>query len=541
MKTTPDSPISTLKGGAQVCKRGEICHQFIIRQQLTHITMKKIAILLCALMCLGGVAQGQSLLKSLGQRAKNAVGNSIGKKVEKQVESEVDKVIDGKKGKKGKAAKEESTEVKTATWTCEECGHEGNTGKFCAECGAKRPAAKATNEESDEAKAATWTCEECGHEGNTGKFCDECGAKKPGGAAEVKNPAPEKVSAPAKPRKQIETAYAKSDFVPGDEIFFEDNFEHEKLGEFPLRWDLLYGYAETVTIAGRKCIGFTDDGAGSVKPLMKEDDYLPDVFTLEFDLFVNDADELCDNEVGEHTFYVEFLAPNEESVGSIRFWFRSGDGGSVLYWVVRNPSGNEIQGEKEIHVGDDGSLKSLLKLGEWNHFSYSFNKRAFKGYINGTRVINIPSMKKPTRLQFSNAGKYKYNSLSNVRLAQGAVPLYDRLMTDGKIVTYAITFELGKADLKPESMVEINRVAKLMQENPGLEFEVQGHCDASGSDKVNDPLSQQRAEAIVAALVDQGIASARLTAVGKGSHSPIADNKTDEGRAKNRRVEFVKK
>ena len=90
-------------------------------------------------------------------------------------------------------------------------------------------------------------------------------------------------------------------------------------------------------------------------------------------------------------------------------------------------------------------------------------------------------------------------------------------------------------------MVEINRIAKLMKDNPAIEFEVQGHCDATGSDKVNDPLSQKRAEAIVAALVDQGIAKTRLSAVGKGSHEPIADNKTDEGRAKNRRVEFVKK
>lgn len=80
-----------------------------------------------------------------------------------------------------------------------------------------------------------------------------------------------------------------------------------------------------------------------------------------------------------------------------------------------------------------------------------------------------------------------------------------------------------------------------MQEHPELEFEVQGHCDTTGSDKVNDPLSQKRAEAIMDALVEKGIARARLTAVGKGSHQPIAPNTTDEGRAKNRRVEFIKK
>ena len=325
------------------------------------------------------------------------------------------------------------------------------------------------------------------------------------------------------PLKAQESNYAKTDFVPGDEIIFDDNFEREKLGEFPLRWDLLDGYAETAQQNGRNVIAFTDNGLGQVMPLMKEKwDWLPEVFTVEFDL---------------ESYY--------NASSHVRFWYRE-DGSCNLTWSLLKPDGNnQTTGEKMLGLNSGNSdyleKDNPVVAGEWNHFAFSFNKRAFKGYVNGVRMINVPTMKAPGYLFFASGAFYRYTGLSNVRIAQGAVPLYDRLTTDGKIVTYAITFESGKADLKPESIFEINRVAKLMQEHTDLSFEVQGHCDNTGSDAVNDPLSQKRAEAIVAALVKQGIDKSRLTAVGKGSHSPIAPNTTDEGRAKNRRVEFVKK
>ena len=90
-------------------------------------------------------------------------------------------------------------------------------------------------------------------------------------------------------------------------------------------------------------------------------------------------------------------------------------------------------------------------------------------------------------------------------------------------------------------MIEIMRVAEYMKSNPSARFEVQGHTDNQGSDSINDPLSQQRAEAIVSALEGLGVDPFNLRAVGKGSHEPVADNSTDEGRAKNRRVEFIKR
>ena len=145
-------------------------------------------------------------------------------------------------------------------------------------------------------------------------------------------------------------------------------------------------------------------------------------------------------------------------------------------------------------------------------------------------IIRMPLNQKPVGL---------YN-IGNIRIAKGAVPLYDRMMSDGKFITYGITFDVGKATIKPESMGEINRIVQLMNENPTLKFSVEGHTDSTGNATSNQTLSEQRSQAIVAKLVELGIAQDRLTAVGKGQNSPIADNNTDEGRAKNRRVEFVK-
>ena len=474
--------------------------------------MKKLVLIVSALILASGMASGQNLLRNLGERAKKAVEEKVGDKVEQAVGNAVDKVTTPK-GKKDKPKEEEAAPAKPAA-----------------------------------AAAGTWTCEECGKTGNTGDKCSDCGAARPGSAAKA---APQASRAQeTKPVKQVQAAYAKSDFVPGDEVFFDDDFANEKLGEFPSRWDLLDGYAEVGSIEGRKVIAFTDAGNGTVIPLMKEKrSFLPDVFTLEYDVYLSDPNGDSSDEGANYLHLVfvneELIGWNEHECGSVDFYYRA-DGSSTIYWGMQKPdASSEIRGSKEIGLNpgtsDYNDKDNPLKPGAWNHFAFSFNKRAFKGYINGMRIINIPIAMAPRGFWFKHEGTYKYSCVSNVRIAKGAVPLYDRLMNTGKIVTYAITFEVGKAELKPESMVEINRIAKLMQENPGLEFEVQGHCDATGSDAVNDPLSQKRAEAIVAALVEQGIASARLRAVGKGSHVPIASNSTDEGRAKNRRVEFVKK
>lgn len=335
----------------------------------------------------------------------------------------------------------------------------------------------------------------------------------------------------------------KSDFVRGSVILFSDDFANEQMGEFPSKWDVSEGSLETASISGKK-YAHSNAPDSRFSPLMENmKSYLPEVFTLEWDEFFCKAGEIPD-----FPFEFQFLDASGNQTGHIYLRYRPGNPDCYGNYTFK-------KGGIDQHVGgsmDWDHLKQYTKVGQWNHFAISFNKRAFKFYLNGTRIINLPNVAAPARFEFIIQDENPYRGVANVVLAKGAVELYQRQTTDlsavekaiaetGKFVTNNILFETGKATLKPESMEEIQKVADYMKKNPSVRFEVQGHTDNQGSDKINDPLSQQRAEAVVKALAQLGCDEFNLRAVGKGSHEPVADNKTDAGRAQNRRVEFIKK
>lgn len=121
-----------------------------------------------------------------------------------------------------------------------------------------------------------------------------------------------------------------------------------------------------------------------------------------------------------------------------------------------------------------------------------------------------------------------------------AAALAGDITRTGHVAVYGIYFDTDKADLKPESDPVLAEIGKLLQENPSLKLYVVGHTDGVGQLVYNLDLSKRRAEAVVAALVSRyKVAAARLAAHGVGPLSPVATNTTDEGRAKNRRVELV--
>jgi OmpA-OmpF porin, OOP family len=324
-------------------------------------------------------------------------------------------------------------------------------------------------------------------------------------------------------------AWNKYDFIPGDKIIFEDNQENEQNGEFPSRWDLGGGGSvENAAFGGLNVIYFREAGS-CIIPFLKNPaaDYLPEVFTIEFDAWF-EPDEYC-------SYRVSFYDIKNQSESSIDIY---------PLIINANHAGITRLGEG-FYPGQ--SEEGEISNGFWRHIAISFNIRALKVYLDDARVINIPNLGiNPEGVticcdDMNTAGAEGKNRLiRNIRIAEGGVKLYDKLMQDGKIVTNGIRFDVNKATIKPESMGVINSIVQLLKEHPEIKLTIEGHTDSDGEEPFNQTLSEKRAEAVLAELVRQGISSDRLTSRGWGESNPIDSNATPEGKANNRRVEFIK-
>ena len=120
-----------------------------------------------------------------------------------------------------------------------------------------------------------------------------------------------------------------------------------------------------------------------------------------------------------------------------------------------------------------------------------------------------------------------------------AADIFEKLSTEGHIALY-INFETGKSDIKAESQKVIDEIVEMLKTNASLKVSIEGHTDNVGNAASNKTLSESRAKAVMNAIIAKGIDKARLTSKGWGQEKPIADNGTDDGKAKNRRVEIVK-
>jgi len=163
--------------------------------------------------------------------------------------------------------------------------------------------------------------------------------------------------------------------------------------------------------------------------------------------------------------------------------------------------------------------------------------------VDQYRVLVVPRVLfAPVHLDIEGIGDQTNPIVfKNFRIAKGGgMNMLNKKFTDAKIVTHGINFDIDKATIKPESMGTLNMIVGILKENPEIKFEIDGHTDATGAAPHNLTLSQQRADAVKVQLISMGIDAARLTTKGYGSTKPISDNSSLEGKANNRRVEFIK-
>lgn len=354
--------------------------------------------------------------------------------------------------------------------------------------------------------------------------------------AEDQENAPKEEKAPQQQKPSLQ-AYSKYDFVPGDQVVFYEDFSQDNIGDFPLLWYTNKGgEVKTTNQYPGKWFMMKEGGLY----YLEKGFVFPENFTLEFDVIPLSIED-DPQSIG---FDITLLTTNEE--GLFPTMYVPGKSGIVLNLYTPNGShtyNSYGDGSYELQ-GDYSKESGLLKSGEVNHISIWVQKTRLRLYIHGEKIFDIPKALAAGR-QFNQMrfmlGDKDAPLFSNFRIASAGADLRSKLLTEGKIISYGIYFDSGKDIVKPESYGSLKQIATILNENPQVKVKIVGHTDSDGDDASNLALSKKRAEAVKIALTKEfGIDGSRMETDGKGETLPLVPNTNAEGKAKNRRVEFIK-
>lgn len=327
---------------------------------------------------------------------------------------------------------------------------------------------------------------------------------------------------------------SKFDFVPGEKVIFYDDFTSESLGDFPALW-LTNGSGEVVTLSLFEGKWFQLTQTGYYIPEVKEK--FTDNCTIEFDLVI-------------------FGEESSEIASGIDLFFLSDD--------LANPAGGSQPGLAGLRIrpdyeqifwnnwsearewqGDEGQVAYIFKTSTKYHIAFWIQKQRVRLYANNQKILDVPR-----GLQ----ANYVYNEfriedysddttplISNLRIAAGLPDMRNKLITEGKLISYGIYFDVNSDKLKAESAATIKEIAQVLNDNPTVKIAIVGHTDSDGDDALNLDLSKRRAASVKTELAKTyGIEANRMETDGKGESQPLMPNDNALNKAKNRRVEFVK-
>ena len=349
---------------------------------------------------------------------------------------------------------------------------------------------------------------------------------------------PEVSQTSSKPAEPAFEAYSKYDFVPGEKVIFYEDFSSDAVGDFPALWNT-NGSAEVVTtnLYPGKWMKFVGDASVWTDQLLK----LPENYTIEFDLIPIRSDG---NAMEGYGFRLM------ESINAKAFDHGAVPGKAGLYYNVTYYGDSFYRTYINTEEGRDIALSGnkdgeafKQKENKKYHIAFWIQKARVRMYLEENKIFDLPKAFNVTggvkmdRIRFESGAVM----FTNLRIAVGAPDTRNKLITEGKLVTYGIYFDVNKDVVKPESYGTLKEIATALSENPGVRVKIIGHTDSDGEDASNLDLSKRRAESVKAELAKTfSIDASRIETEGAGETKPVAPNDTPVNKALNRRVEFVK-
>jgi len=344
--------------------------------------------------------------------------------------------------------------------------------------------------------------------------------------------------------------YSKFDFVPGDKVIAYDDFSQDAIGDFPVTWNT-NSSGEIVTTPGQQGHWLMVRKPGKFIPEYIKD--LPDNFTFEYDVICNE----------KFSFYSPafsiFILTGKNGKEVLDYGYIPLEKRSGVRVSVHPTSAGATGGTVSMESFEDGAsfIKNQVNTAQFNsnagktklHVSIWRQKQRLRVYLNEEKAFDLPRAfpadKTYSTVLFELWGDMNNETdcyvFCNLKLSAGAPDTRNKLITEGKFVTSGILFDVNSDKIKPESSGVMKDIANVLSENSSVRVKIIGHTDSDGSDADNLALSKKRAESVKTSLVkDFGIDVSRLETDGKGESQPVDKNTTAEGKANNRRVEFVK-
>ncbi len=345
-------------------------------------------------------------------------------------------------------------------------------------------------------------------------------------------------------------SYSKFDFVPGEKIIYAEDFAQDAIGELPLTWNAS-GKGEVQTIEGKG--GKWLRGFENSFYLTGNKKGFGENYTVEFDaifffqpkvkgyvlpywkmgLMSSGGLDPADN---------SFLR-EQGAYNATQITFSPGSNGAAF--VESEAKRSQTFKSDRMYLGDLTPFFNQVV-----HYAIQVQKTRFRLWINEKKVFDMPRAMNvgDTMNQlffYLESSNYQEDEIglfvSNIKVATGVPDTRHKLIDEGRFSTTGILFDVNAATIKPESAGVLKELGSLLNEHKEVKIKIVGHTDSDGTDAANLDLSKKRAEAVKAALAkDYSIDESRLQTDGKGEGAPVGDNKTKEGKAQNRRVEFIK-